>query len=191
MKYVSIDLETTGLNANSCKILSVGMVVEDTNNLLPFRELPRLELRVSHKTLNGSLFALNLNKYLIEDILNETPRENIKYTTVDSLEHDMYNFFWKSGLVKNTSERVNVAGKNFNGFDRKFLDKVLKYEYFRFGRRVIDPSTQAADWKKDETLPSLEQIKDRLRILGPVTHAALEDAEDVVLAMRKLTNNYA
>ena len=40
MKYISIDIETTGLDPENCQILSIGAVIEDTLNQLPFEELP-------------------------------------------------------------------------------------------------------------------------------------------------------
>jgi hypothetical protein len=69
MIYVSIDIETTGLGENT-QTLSIGLVVEDTNNLKPFEELPKLEIAIIHERLEGEIFALNMNRDLISDILS-------------------------------------------------------------------------------------------------------------------------
>jgi len=69
MIYVSIDIETTGLGENT-QTLSIGLVVEDTNNLIPFEELPKLEIAIIHERLEGEIFALNMNRDLISDILS-------------------------------------------------------------------------------------------------------------------------
>lgn len=69
MVYVSIDIETTGLGENT-QTLSIGLVVEDTNNLIPFEELPKLEIAIIHERLEGEIFALNMNRDLISDILS-------------------------------------------------------------------------------------------------------------------------
>jgi hypothetical protein len=69
MIYVSIDIETTGLGENT-QTLSIGLVVEDTNNLIPFDELPKLEIAIIHERLEGEIFALNMNRDLISDILS-------------------------------------------------------------------------------------------------------------------------
>ena len=41
MRIVSIDTETTGLDYDTCQILQVGAVIEDTINVRPLDELPR------------------------------------------------------------------------------------------------------------------------------------------------------
>jgi oligoribonuclease len=70
MIYVSIDIETTGLDNENTQVLSIGLVVEDTNNLKPFDELPKLEVAIIRERLEGEIFALNMNKELISDILS-------------------------------------------------------------------------------------------------------------------------
>ena len=70
MIYVSIDIETTGLDNENTQTLSIGLVVEDTNNLKPFDELPKLEIAIIRERLEGEIFALNMNRDLISDILS-------------------------------------------------------------------------------------------------------------------------
>ena len=70
MIYVSIDIETTGLDNDNSQTLSIGLVVEDTNNLKPFDELPKLEVAIIRERLDGEIFALNMNRDLISDILS-------------------------------------------------------------------------------------------------------------------------
>lgn len=70
MIYVSIDIETTGLDNENSQTLSIGLVVEDTNNLKPFDELPKLEVAIIRERLDGEIFALNMNRDLISDILS-------------------------------------------------------------------------------------------------------------------------
>lgn len=68
MKYLSIDIETTGLDSENNQILSVGVIVEDTQKKLPFEELPKFHCAIVHSDIRGSLFALNMNKELISTI---------------------------------------------------------------------------------------------------------------------------
>ena len=65
MKYVSCDIETTGLDESRCQILQIGAVVEDTKNILPIDELPTFNCVVIHEELTGSPFALRMNAKLI------------------------------------------------------------------------------------------------------------------------------
>ena len=62
MKYISIDLETTGLEKDRYQILSFGAMIEDTENKLPLSEIPKFHAAILHNELTGSPFALNMNK---------------------------------------------------------------------------------------------------------------------------------
>ena len=68
MKYVSIDIETTGLDPDGCQILSIGAVIEDTNNILPIEECPTFHVAIKRHNISGNLFAINMNKELLENI---------------------------------------------------------------------------------------------------------------------------
>jgi hypothetical protein len=46
------------------------------------------------------------------------------------------------------------------------------------------------DWINDESIPSLDQCKQRAGIDGVVTHNALEDAMDVVMLIRIYINKF-
>ena len=68
MKYLSIDIETTGLDRENHKILSIGAILEDTEKKLPFTEIPKFHAAILHREINGSPFALNMNRDLIAHI---------------------------------------------------------------------------------------------------------------------------
>ena len=44
MKYISIDIETTGLDRDLCQVLSIGAVIEDTNNIKPLEFEPTVNI---------------------------------------------------------------------------------------------------------------------------------------------------
>jgi oligoribonuclease len=68
MKYLSIDIETTGLDPETCQILSVGIIVEDTNNVLPYDKIPKFHCAINREHISGSPYAINMNKDLIGKI---------------------------------------------------------------------------------------------------------------------------
>ena len=73
MKYVSIDIETSGIDREKCQILSVGAVIEDTENPKPISELPRFHAAISMKDRQGFYgepVALVMNAELIGNIAN-------------------------------------------------------------------------------------------------------------------------
>lgn len=198
MQYVSIDLETTGLDWENNQILEFGAVIEDTNNILPMDELPTYHAYIKHPggNLFGNIFALNLNAGIIEKLKNEKLyKDQFNYLKVDELADDFLAWLQKQGMeikentykgVTTYSTTINVAGKNFNGFDRHFLDRVPGFsDKVRMRTRVIDPAVLYTDWNNDETLPSLDTCKQKAGIAGVVTHLAVDDAKDVISVMRK------
>jgi DNA polymerase III epsilon subunit-like protein len=76
MKYVSIDIETTGLDSVLHKVLSIGAIIEDTNNPLPYDELPKFHVAILHNELVGSPYAINMNRNLIESIVQYQTAED-------------------------------------------------------------------------------------------------------------------
>ena len=80
----------------------------------------------------------------------------------------------------------SAAGKNFATFDKKFLEKLPRWQQcLKVKQRVIDPAILYMDWKNDDTLPNLSTCKVRAGLPSLVTHNALEDAWDTLLVLRK------
>jgi oligoribonuclease len=70
MKYLSIDIETTGIDSENCEILSIGAILEDTENILPFEEAPKFHCAINRRTIKGEMFATNMNRDLIQKIVH-------------------------------------------------------------------------------------------------------------------------
>ena len=68
MIYLSVDIETTSTNPEVHQILSIGVVVEDTEKKLPFEEVPKFHCAIVREEIVGGLFALDLNRDLIHSI---------------------------------------------------------------------------------------------------------------------------
>ena len=222
MKYISIDIETTGLDADFNQILSIGAVIEDTLNPLPFEELPKFHAVIKRESVYGSIFALNLNRDLIQAMkdYSEARTQELKdeieeafgakFYEEDEVVEALYQFCYRNNLVEFDPDflnkhvklvdgiiypilgsnmkktYLNCAGKNFAGFDRKFLEKLPRWkQVFSIRSRVLDPGILFVDWKNDESIPSLDQCKQRAGIDGVVTHNAVEDAMDVVMLLRQ------
>lgn len=224
MIYVSVDTETTGLESESHKILSIGAIIEDTSKKLPYDQIPKFNCAILHRELVGSPFAINMNRDLIghiakyQDSSDDEKKEmeaslkmkfhyeeeavpaffrwlyinradlnppdpnylaNIQYEIIDGV---------KSPLIGSKTKpiTINVAGKNFGTFDKKFLEKLPRWkQLIRTKQRIIDPAILFVDWKNDQTLPNLTECKERAGVKGIVTHDALEDAWDVIQTLRK------
>ena len=228
MKYISIDIETTGLDPDFNQILSIGAVIEDTLNPVPFEELPKFHAVIKRESVYGSIFALNLNKDLIQAMkdhseartseLKQEIEESFgaKFYKEDEVVEALFQFCYRNGLVPVPDTEgwshmalglnfkqvdgisypvlssnmakvyLNCAGKNFAGFDKKFLEKLPRWkQVFSIRSRVLDPGILFVDWINDESIPSLDECKKRAGIEGVVTHNAVEDAMDVVMLLRQ------
>ena len=72
MPYVSIDIETTGLDPETCQILEVGAVFDDWTKAIG--DLPKFHCYVIHKQIVGQPYALALNADTLRRIAN--PQED-------------------------------------------------------------------------------------------------------------------
>jgi len=89
MKYISIDIETTGLDPQQNDIIEFGAIIEDSNDPKPLEELPQFQTYVHDgNPLFGNVFALNMNANIIR-ILAEKPEE-CDITHPD----DLFDLFW-------------------------------------------------------------------------------------------------
>jgi len=206
MKYVSIDIETSGLDTENHQVLSIGAVIEDTKKKLPLRDIPKFYCIVLQRQITGSPRALDMNKGIIQFMgayldSDQAGRnllsESMGFYEKDEVAKAFYRFlhphFYNPGertvddigKVKNPL-LINVAGKNFGTFDNVFLKKLPWWQKLIVAKqRIIDPAPLFVDWENDEELPSLTECKSRAGIGGSVTHNALEDAWDVVEVLRK------
>lgn len=208
MLYVSIDIETSGLNSDSNHVLSIGAIIEDTTKKLPYEELPKFNAIVLQQNIQGSPRAITMNKEIISmmgdyiegtDEVREVLNNNsgYKFYTEDEVVKEFYYFLTNNGYGDGYMVRpvingqtkpitINVAGKNFGTFDKLFLEDLPWWKkLIRTRSRIIDPSILFCDWNEDNALPSLIKCKERANIEGIVTHNAIEDAWDVIELLRK------
>jgi len=199
MRYYSIDIETTGLDETEHQILQVGIAFEDTDHIKQIDRIPQREFTIRHKKISGDLYALtmesnvNIMRYALENPKNKDVLQQCELT--NRLCEFMYECEGTIPRNEKTGRTpkyrtITVAGKNFNGFDRKFLEAIPGFtDQIHMRYRTIDPAMLCIDWSR-ETPPSLQDCKDSLKINGEVKHTALEDAIDVIKIIRKATNNY-
>jgi hypothetical protein len=109
MKYISIDIETTGLESEKNKVISVAAIIEDTSTKLPFNECPKFNVAVLQNELIGSARAITINKELIsliadyQDANDETRKlidthSEYKYIREDDVAKEFYWFLEENGF---------------------------------------------------------------------------------------------
>ena len=220
MKYISIDIETTGLDPEKHQILSVAAIIENTEEKLPFDTIPKFNVAIKHKEVVGSLAAMNINADLINTIAHYQATESqdekndlvnitgMQFLDENNVAEAFFDFLFINNMcdfdpanfpikyvngktipVLTSSTKptlITVAGKNFASFDKRFLERLPRWQQaIRIRQRILDPAVLYIDWEKDKTLPNLNTCKQRAGIAGDVTHTALEDAWDVIQILRK------
>jgi hypothetical protein len=190
MKYVSIDIETTGLDPEKDQILEFGAVIDDTLRPdVPIEELPTFRMLVGHDRITGEPEAITMNAGLIAEIA-KTPMSRDGKTGcchASRLAANFAVFLINNGFQVNIGGQYEyvVAGKNFGVFDRAFLDRVGHWNgIHRTKRRTLDPAILYFDPLTDDAPPSLNECLKRAGFDSVVKHTAVDDALDVVRVLR-------
>lgn len=188
MKYVSVDVETSGVKWwKGCQVLSLGAVIDDMSS--PVSMLPRYHALVAWDDIYGEPFALGMNAEIIKKIADKKCKE--KKVKPEDLGRDFAAFLVDNGYKKTYNPSIGeevvsivVGGKNFGSFDRMFLMNHPEFDKsVSFVARVYDPCSM---WHEldDERPPDLATCLSRAGIEKTVTHDALDDAIDVVQCIR-------
>ena len=98
MKYISIDIETTGLDPEKNKVISIAAIIEDTENKLPFDQCPKLNLAILQNELIGSARAITINKQLISEIADYQDADIETRKLIDS--ESEYKFVREDDIAK-------------------------------------------------------------------------------------------
>jgi oligoribonuclease (3'-5' exoribonuclease) len=180
MKYISLDIETTGLYTDIDKILEVGAIIEDTNLKLPRIQCPTFHIYIDRERVFGDIFALSLNAHILKKILELRKTEDRALVKEDVVVTQFMEFLKDNGI-----EKVTFAGKNFMGFDLQFLKKLPDFHLVKYHYRALDPAVLFTDFVNDTCLPDLSVCKARAGFANTmVTHEALDDAWDVIELLR-------
>ena len=193
--YVSIDLETTGISDKS-HILEIGAIFDDWT--YPVSELKRIRLPFKWEVFTyAEPYALAMNAKLIQDIAYKkiesySPGEAAKLFVMflQECHEKTLEFDKKNNLDSALKGKIQFAGKNVSGFDIPKIENWLsEFEHFRSSyyktkmHRVIDVGPMyMTDFGY---VPNLDQIN---KLSNPhrteVAHTAIDDATDVILAIR-------
>lgn len=191
MKYVAIDVETTGLDRSSDQILEFAAVFTAIgDNSVETVELPTFHTFVNPGRISGDAFALNMNANAIAQI---KAGNCIK---IEELAASLYGWLNENqdlvdrdydGAIRSVPPKMilNIAGKNYGMFDNYFVSRIPCWEqYFKTGHRVGDPMNLYLK-AGDKGFPSLQTCLQRAGIDRTVKHTAAADAYDVIDLFRK------
>lgn len=192
MKYVSIDIETCGLNKKKCDIIQFAATIDDLSDVKPLDRLPTFQAHFIKNNYKGEPFALSMHQAIFKKIALASQRrveENEfgdKFMKIKDLPIAFKNFLTGNGFEEDKwgKIRVNVAGKNVAMFDMPFLNENIKdWKGVSFLHRVIDPAILYYQ-PGDVCLPDSKLCMERAGLAGEVAHTALEDTLMVVKLIR-------
>ena len=185
-RYVSIDIETTGLDENTCQVLEVGAVIDDWKS--DIGSLPTFRCYVDNGTIVGEPYALSMHPKIFYflatgEVLDGEPEE-VPVFGPEDVAQQMLMWLVCNGLNPN-EKKLTVAGKNYGAFDHQFLKRLPYFAgHIRMQHRYIDPGSLYFDPWSDDAPPNTATCMKRAGIEGEVAHTAVEDALTVVKLIR-------
>lgn len=212
MKYVSIDIETTGLDKDKNQIVEIGAVIDKLGSDTPIKELPKFRAVLIHKEMQINAYCADLHRDLWPEILtaDELIRDALKtqgnYYDVEKDTHylqpkefEIHFYQWLFGQLgivdnrgiakdspryKHLPVKINVAGKNPGNFDIPFIEALPGWQgLVKFHRRVLDPAILCTT-SDDEHIPDLQECLKRCHFVDTVNHTAIGDALDIIRVIR-------
>ncbi|MHC4297959.1 MAG: 3'-5' exonuclease [Planctomycetota bacterium] len=190
--YVSIDIETTGLDHDRCQIIEVGAVIDDWTT--PFKLLPTFRCYVDHGEFRGQPFALSLHPKIFRYIATngKDAEEEVDIVEPDCVGGIFQEWLGQNGIFPH-ARHITPAGKNFSSFDLQFLNKLPDWEEcVPTQHRAADPGNLYWDPRIDlNGLPDTLTCMKRAGLQGEVAHTATEDAMIVVKLIRNWFINFS
>lgn len=182
--YLSVDLETTGLDMKSA-ILEIAFVLDDGKS--PVDQLEKHSYVIQHNSFtHAEPYALNMNAALIKQIAEKKDTVSLEFA-LKQLEIALTDLSYKCQKYDEETKawridrKVCIAGKNVASFDIPLL-RANGFTSSLISHRTIDTGSM---YFKDfgGVIPSQGEIN---KLIGreEVSHRALDDAMDVVCAIR-------
>jgi len=194
LRYISVDIETTGLEPEIHQIIEFAAVLDDLEELRDVNNLPRFHAYVRPRDgiYRVSEYCLGLHVNIWKKLsghLALEPGEQIVY------DDELPGLFWrwlskvnwplKAKMQRATFEAVTVSGKNFASFDEKFIVRLPQWKEheIRFHHRKLDPAVYFAR-PTDKVVPDTNECLQRAGIEATTDHRAVGDALNVIRLLR-------
>lgn len=161
--YLAIDVETTGLNPNTCQVLEIGCVLNDFSN--PLMECDTFEAIIHHDNIEGEPRGLAMNQRLLKVIADGFGGR---------MNYVMKNL--RQWLDARQVSKVHLLGKNVAGFDLQFLELISEWPAHLMHYRCLEVGSLFATVEGIAGQEALgTELAERLKIPGN-PHEALYDA---------------
>ncbi len=185
--YVSIDIETLGIDPDTCDVIEFGAVIDNLED--PIEDLPAFHCYLTKDNYKGEPYAMSMHPKILNRIAKR--EKGFQYVPQDLLDEVFFCWLADSGYctikksVKKSVEIV-VAGKNFSAFDHRFLRRIPNFgNQVKFHRRIVDVGSMYYNPYEMAFPPSLDDCLIRCPgVTKKVEHNAVSDARDVIRCLR-------
>lgn len=183
--YIALDIETTGLMEYD-QVLQVAMIYDDLKT--PIEDLEKISFLVDNQdeVYHGALspIAISMNAWIFKEIAEAAKRKSNHLIFPTALARNVFHDFLKSHYDP-AGKAITFAGKNVAAFDVDMLRRngfINENNEGWISHRVIDiGSLYLTDFGYIPTQSEINKLTGR----PPVSHDALDDATDVVCAIRQ------
>ncbi|MEE9214683.1 MAG: hypothetical protein V3U54_07790 [Thermodesulfobacteriota bacterium] len=193
--YISVDVESTGIDVNNDKILQLAMVFDDGVSSLDSLHTVSFLVNPESEEFHGRIqpVALSMNAWIFDSIAGKTKSKYPVYEPAEArkiFNAEIRDFFYKvlnkdARTKEDKTKKIMFAGKNLQGFDLLlmksngyFTSENQKYR----GTRALDVGPLY--FPEFGYVPCLGEINKITQGTNEVSHDALDDAFDVVMAVR-------
>lgn len=196
MKYVSLDIETTGLDKNKNQVVEVGAVLDEIGSTIPIEELPKFRAVLLHDEMTMGLYCANLHRDLWAEIQNLP-----KIMGADQLAEDHFllacvrdkGSLFVAAHHLNTTDKVYTQNdpwtfycypEMFETLFNRWLERVwpeaIIDESLKIKINVAGKNPGSFDIPFLEALPGWQGLVEfRRRVLDPASHCIQPDDEHI------------
>ncbi|MDX1370988.1 MAG: exonuclease domain-containing protein [Nitrososphaeraceae archaeon] len=176
VKYLSIDIETGGLDPKEYSLLEVAMVYYNSD------EPNSLYKHISHHIKED---VYRISQYCLEMHTNNHLLETLAKNAV-LYAHQAESLFINFIEEHTKDEKFIVIGKNFGAFDYQWLKIYMPNLAKKLGYRFLDIGSLFLT-SQDMEIPNSDECLKRAGRKHSINHTALSDAIDIMdLALFKL-----
>ena len=196
--YVSLDLETTGVDIEKVEVLQIGAVLDD--GFSPVNELETMNVLVENPIISyAENYATGLNSWIFQELMKKHEDRTYKTEKPGNAIVDLSGFLVKGASLAYKHDetysswsrrKVQIAGKNPGSIDVPILknwakrnnasqwlnDGLIDYRFIDVGNLYF------ALFGRNPGLNEINKVTGR----SEVSHDALDDAMDVIYAVRNV-----